>query len=294
MESAEFGIIGGSGLYHLEDLRDVREVEIDTPFGAPSATVRVGTLGERNVAFISRHGSGHRLAPSEVPYAANIYALKTLGVRRVISVSAVGSLKAGIPPRSFVVPDNLIDRTVGRRRSFFDDGIVAHVSMADPYCPKLSAALAESASRQGGLQVVSGGTYVCIEGPQFSTRAESELFRSWGASIIGMTALPEARLAREAEMCYACLAMITDYDVWHDVPEDHVSVEVVVANLQAMTSAVGKILPDVIQSSLGDCDDACWSALENAIITDPDAITGSARERLSPIAGRYLNPVDHP
>jgi 5'-methylthioadenosine phosphorylase len=280
------GIIGGSGLYALDALESVESFDIDTPFGKPSGPVHIGTIGGRRVAFISRHGAGHRLSPSELPYAANVCALKMFGVERLLSISAVGSLRENIPPRSFVVPDQLIDRTIGRQRSFFSDGVVAHVSMADPFCPTLAGTVAEI-SQLGGLPVTQGGTYVCIEGPQFSTRAESALFRSWGASIIGMTALPEARLAREAELCYACLAMVTDYDVWH-ADEGPVSVEGVVANLHAMTDAVQRIVVELVKQIDDGCDAGCRDALSMAIITDRAVIPAATRERLAPIAGRYL------
>jgi 5'-methylthioadenosine phosphorylase len=214
-----------------------------------------------------------------------------LGVQRVVSISAVGSLKEGLMPRSFVVPDNIIDRTMGRQRTFFEDGVVAHVSLADPFCPALSLALADAA-RVGGLPVTSGGTYVCIEGPQFSTRAESHMYRSWGASLIGMTAMPEARLAREAELCYSCLAMVTDFDVWHD-SEEHVSVDAVLENLFAMTGAVEQIVPAL--AAMGDegCDVGCRTALSSAIITRPDTIRDDIRQRLQPIAGHYLTNEAH-
>lgn len=284
--TAELGIIGGSGLYALDGFEASEELTIPTPYGDPSDRVRIGTLEGRAVAFISRHGPGHRLAPSEVPYAANIYALKSLGVTHVLSVSAVGSLKEEIPPRSFVVPSDLIDRTISRRRSFFGDGIVAHASMADPFCPAFGDVLAAVAGESAPLPVSRGGSYVCIEGPQFSTRAESELFRTWGASIIGMTALPEARLAREAELCYACLAMVSDYDVWHE--SDDVSVELVIANLHAMTSAVAAIIPALAARLPIECNSGCGRALDNAIITAPDAWPDGIEERLGPVGGRVL------
>jgi 5'-methylthioadenosine phosphorylase len=280
------GIIGGSGLYALDALSEMDTLTVETPYGRPFEPVRVGTLGATRVAFISRHGAGHALSPSEIPFAANICALKMLGVRQVVSISAVGSLREEIPPRSFVVPDQTIDRTVGRRRTFFGDGAVAHVSMADPFCPSLSDALA-NAALVGGLPVHRGGTYVCIEGPQFSSKAESALFRSWGAGIIGMTALPEARLAREAELCYACLAMVSDYDVWHDT-EQAVSVDAVIANVVAMTSAVGAIVNSLAIQAPVACAHGCESALRNAIVTNPSSIPADARARLMPIAGRYL------
>jgi 5'-methylthioadenosine phosphorylase len=280
------GIIGGSGLYSLGSLENVEQIEIDTPWGRPSEPVRIGEIAGNAIAFLSRHGAGHRLSPSEVPYAANVCAMKMLGVSRLVSISAVGSLREDYPPRSFVVPDGTIDRTIGRQRTFFDGGVVAHVSIADPFCPDLSTTLAGVATT-GGLPVNSGGTYVAIEGPQFSTRAESALFRSWGASIIGMTALPEARLAREAELCYACLAMVTDYDVWHE-QDGPVTVDAVLANLHAMTDAVQTIVTALASEPLPDCRAGCGNALADAIATSPDAIDDATRARLAPIAGRYL------
>jgi 5'-methylthioadenosine phosphorylase len=279
------GIIGGSGLYQLTALEDFETLDVVTPFGRPSGAIRVGTIAGRSVAFISRHGVGHRLAPDEVPYAANVCALKQLGVEQLVSISAVGSLREQHAPRSFVIPDQLIDRTVGRRRSFFGEGVVAHVSIAEPFCDHLAAAL-HSAASAGGLPVHLGGTYVCIEGPQFSTQAESRLFQSWGASIIGMTALPEARLAREAELCYACLAMVTDYDVWHE-HEGPVNVETVLSNLRAMTDAVQRIVVALAGARIDTCEAGCRAALASAILTSPDVIPDDARERLRPIAGRY-------
>jgi 5'-methylthioadenosine phosphorylase len=289
---ASLGIIGGSGLYGLHGLENVRFIDMETPFGRTSEPVRIGSLNGQKVAFISRHSDGHTLSPSAIPYAANICALKMLGVQRVVSISAVGSLKEELAPRSFVVPDNIIDRTMGRQCTFFEKGVVAHVSLADPFCPILSDAL-EAAARAGGLPVSRGGVYVCIEGPQFSTRAESHLYRSWGASLIGMTAMPEARLAREAELCYACLAMVTDFDVWHD-SEAHVSVESVLENLFAMTGAVEQIVPELAAMDDVECDVGCRNALSSAIITRPDAIREELRLRLNPIAGRYLTTEDHP
>ena len=280
------GIIGGSGLYGLSSLTNVEELDIETPWGKPSDPIRIGEIGGQPVAFLSRHGTGHRLQPSEVPYAANVSAMKMVGVRRLVSISAVGSLREDYPPRSFVIPDNTIDRTIGRQRSFFDRGIVAHVSIADPFCPALSATLA-GVAQTGGLPVSVGGTYVAIEGPQFSTKAESALFRSWDASIIGMTAMPEARLAREAEVCYACLAMVTDYDVWHE-EDGPVTVDAVLANLHAMTEAVQTIVTTLATEPLPECHSGCGSALANAIATAPEAIDFATRERLAPIAGRYL------
>lgn len=284
MDSPTLGIIGGSGLYDLSFLSEVEEFELETPWGRPSSRIRTGTIGGTRVAFLSRHGPGHRLSPSEVPYAANVCALKMLGVQRLVSISAVGSLIQEAPPRSFVIPDQTLDRTVGRRRTFFDDGIVAHVGLAEPFCVDLCDAVA-TAAQAGGLPVRVGGAYVCIEGPQFSTRFESELYRSWGCSVIGMTALPEARLAREAQLCYACLAMVTDYDVWH-TSDEHVSVDVVIANLLAMTAAVQNIVRALAEQPLRPCSRGCGEALANAVITSPERITPDVRERLAPILGR--------
>jgi 5'-methylthioadenosine phosphorylase len=279
------GIIGGSGLYHLEGVEDVSDHAIETPFGAPSEAIRTGRIGAVPVAFLSRHARGHRWSPSEIPYRANVCALKMLGVTRLVSISAVGSLREELPPRSFVVPDQTIDRTVARPASFFTDGIVGHVSMADPFCPRLSAVVADAATA-GRLPVHTGGTYVCIEGPQFSTRAESALYRAWGASIIGMTALPEARLAREAELCYACLAMVTDYDVWH-ADEGTVNVAGVLANLHAMTDAVQAIVRALAAQPAHACDAGCTEALGGAVATHADVLSDDIRARLRPIMAKY-------
>lgn len=286
-ESPRLGIIGGSGLYQLEAFAAVESVDVDTPFGRPSSPVAMGNLDGVEVAFLSRHGAGHRLAPSAIPYLANVHAMKALGVTHLVSISAVGSLSEEIEPGGFVVPDQIIDRTFGRERTFFRDGVVAHVSLADPFCASLSQWVADSA-RGTGLAVTSGGTYVCIDGPQFSTRAESRMFRSWGGSIIGMTAMPEARLAREAGLCYACLAMVTDWDVWHDT-EEPVSVAAVLQNLREMTTAVQSLVVDLARTTLPDCPSRCAESLESAIVTDPAVVPADVREKLSAIAERYLN-----
>ena len=285
MAEALIGVIGGTGLYRMEGLEGAEEVAVDTPFGAPSDVIVTGTLNGVGVAFLPRHGRGHRLSPSELPARANIYALKSLGVRRVISVSAVGSLREEIRPLDMVVPDQLIDRTLGRPRTFFGEGIVAHVGMAEPYCPELRSALRVSGGRAGAT-VHDGGTLVVIEGPQFSTKAESHMYRSWGADIIGMTALPEARLAREAELCYAVLACSTDYDCWHE-SEEPVTVEMVVENLMKNTAVSRAILADVITADLAERDCGCGSALANAIVTDRGVIPAEVRERLSLLIGKY-------
>ena len=270
----------------MEGIEDSRTIIVDTPYGPPSSDIIVGKFGDEQVAFLLRHGPGHRLSPSEVPVRANVYAMRLLGVQRIVSISAVGSLKKHMHPLDAVVPDQLIDRTKSRPSSFFEDGIVAHVGMADPYCPDLTAKLADSAEGETPT-VHRGGAMVVIEGPQFSTRAESELYRSWGASIIGMTALPEARLAREAEVCYATLALVTDYDCWHDTEED-VSVEVVVENLHRNVAAAKRIAAKLITTLSGDRTCACESAMRGAIITSPDYIPDEIRAKLAPIAGRYL------
>ena len=286
MAEAEIAFIGGSGLYDIDGLTDAEQVTIDTPFGPPSDAVTVGTLEGRRVAFLARHGKGHRHLPSEIPFRANIYALKLLGVERIISISAVGSLQEGIAPLDMVVPDQIIDRTRGRASTFFGDGVAAHVGFADPFCPEIRRGLVETA-RNRSVTVHDGGVYVVMEGPQFSTRAESNLYRSWGAGIIGMTALPEAKLAREAEICYATLALVTDYDVWHQT-EAEVSVDLVVANLIKNVETTQALLPDLSARVPGSraCD--CQSALERAIITSRDLITDDAKTRLSAIIGRYL------
>ena len=286
MPEAKVAFIGGSGLYNMDGLPDRDEIEISTPFGPPSDRIVTGTLNGVGIAFLPRHGKGHRLSPTELPARANIYALKTLGVERIISISAVGSLKESVRPLDLLVPDQLIDRTRSRTDTFFGNGIVAHVGFAEPFCPALSEVLAQSA-RDQKASVHIGGTYVVMEGPQFSTRAESQLYRSWGASVVGMTALPEAKLAREAEICYATLALVTDYDVWR-LSEEQVSVELVIANLVQNTETSRKIIVDVVTKLPRKRDCACESALKDAIITDRDHIPQEAKERLAPLVGRYL------
>ena len=241
MQQAEIGIIGGSGLYSMPGLTHTREVKLDTPFGEPSDAYVAGTLEGRKVAFLSRHGRGHRILPSELNFRANIHGFKQLGVERIISMSAVGSLKQEHAPLEFVIPDQFIDRTFHRTATFFGDGIVAHIAFADPVCGDVAKVL-EGACRNAGVVGKRGGTYVCMEGPAFSTKAESNLYRSWGADVIGMTNLQEAKLAREAEICYATMALVTDYDVWHDTEED-VSVEAVVKILQKNVETARAILP---------------------------------------------------
>ncbi len=289
MKHPVIGVIGGSGLYEIEGLTNLQEVTVETPFGAPSDTYMTGSLGDAELVFLPRHGRGHRLLPSEVNYRANIYGMKTLGVERIISVSAVGSMKEEIVPGQIVIPDQFFDRTQGRRAStFFGDGVVGHVQFADPVCADLSAVLVKSA-RDVGATVHAGGTYLCIEGPNFSTRAESRIYRSWGVDIIGMTNLPEARLAREAEMCYGTVALATDYDCWHEGHDD-VSVEAVIAIIQQNVATAKRIITTVVQnltSQQKKCH--CDEALKFAIMTDKSFIPSATQEALKPIIGKYLN-----
>ncbi len=283
------GIIGGSGLYDIEGLQNIRRERIETPWGDPSGDLLVGELDGVKIVFLSRHEAGHRLSPTEINYRANIDALKRLGVTDIISLSAVGSLKAELPPGHFVIVDQFIDRSFAREKSFFCDGVVAHVSMAHPVCPRLGDAL-ENSARELGLPVTRGGTYLVIEGPQFSTLAESNLYRSWGCSVIGMTNMPEAKLAREAEICYATVAMVTDYDCWH--PEhDAVSVAFVVQVMQDNAANARGLLKSVLPSvgaERGLCPAGCDRALENALITAPAARNKKTLEKLSVVAGRVL------
>ncbi|HYP40988.1 MAG TPA: S-methyl-5'-thioadenosine phosphorylase [Chloroflexia bacterium] len=287
MQTGIIGIIGGSGFYDLPGMTDVRTVEMDTPFGKPSDPVVMGRIGGREVSFIARHGKGHRINPTHVPVRANVFALKALGVTHLVSVSAVGSMKEEIEPLHMVVPDQLYDRTVHRTRTFFDKGPpVVHVAFAEPYCEHLREAMIKAAAGAGAT-VHKGGTYICIEGPQFSSRAESLTYRAWGMSVIGMTALPEARLAREAEMCYATLAMATDYDTWHP-DHDSVTVDLVVQNLtrnvQSAKDTLAALIPMIAESR--EC--SCGDALQNAIMTSPDLIDDATRDRLRPLIGRYF------
>jgi 5'-methylthioadenosine phosphorylase len=283
--SATVGVIGGSGLYQIEGLANPEEVAVSTPFGDPSDSIVVGELAGIRVAFLPRHGRGHRITPTEIPVRANIYALKSLGVERLISISAVGSMREDVRPLDVLVPDQIFDRTTLRSRTFFDGGIVAHVGLAEPYCSELSAQLADAATGVAPA-VHRGGTYVCIEGPQFSTKAESRIYRQWGVDVIGMTAMPEARLAREAELCYATLALITDYDVWHESAET-VTVEQVTANLTKNSIVAKEALLRFLARLPATRTCACGSALANSIVTAPDRIPPDARQRLNLLAGRY-------
>ena len=285
-ERASIGIIGGSGLYEMEGFADVREVEIDTPFGSPSDALVVGTLEGKSVVFLPRHSRGHRILPHELNYRANVFAMKQLGVEWILSVSAVGSLKQEYEPLHMVVPDQFVDRTLQRRSTFFGRGLVAHVAFANPFCPNLSKTMTEACEEEGATHHV-GGTYVCIEGPHFSTRAESELYRSWGMDIIGMTNLQEARLAREAEICYSTLAMVTDYDCWH--PEhDSVTADQIVANLSRNAAAAKAVLRAAVRRLPIERHCECESALRNALITAPDLVPGVIKRELEPIIGRYM------
>jgi 5'-methylthioadenosine phosphorylase len=284
-DRAEIGIIGGSGLYELAGLDRTREISVSTPFGPPSASYRLGEIERRRVAFLPRHGRPHRLSPSLINYRANLFGFKALGVERIVSVSAVGSLKETIAPRDLVLPDQFIDRTQRRSSTFFEDGIVAHVSLADPICLELAGALAGSGGRIG-IRVHRGGTYVCIEGPQFSTRAESRLYQGWGASIIGMTNLTEARLAREAEICYATLAVVTDYDSWRE--GDSVEVSDLLRNLGAGVEHAARIIRDAVPRLEPTRACACRLALANALLTPDEAIPRETLDRLAPLLPERL------
>lgn len=285
VDNVRIGVIGGSGLYQMEGLEDVHEVEIATPFGKPSDSITIGRLGDVSVAFLPRHGKGHTIMPSNIPSKANIYALKHLGVERIISVSAVGSLREKIAPLDLVIPDQLIDRTRLRENTFFDEGLVAHIGFAEPFCPHLSGMLGHAAL-QSSDRIHLTGTCIVMEGPAFSTKAESLMYRSWGASIIGMTALPEAKLAREAELCYAMLACVTDYDVWHET-EKPVSVELIIANLQQNASRSQEVLKTLIPRLSEGRDCGCDSALENGIITHQSLVPKETIERLQFLIGKY-------
>lgn len=280
------GVIGGSGLYAMNDLARPERLALDTPFGKPSSDVLVGELDGLKVAFLARHGEGHVLMPSEVNYRANIFALKMLGVERVVAVSACGSLREDFAPGEVVIPDQLFDNTHGRPRTFFGNGLVAHVSVADPFCSQLSSWLAESVRDSGGIAHM-GGAFVTIEGPRFSTRAESNTYRSWGMSIIGMTTSPEAFLAREAEMCYAVMAHVTDYDVWH-VSQEPVTVEMVIRVLHANTQLAQTAIKDLVHRLSAPRQCTCREALKDALITRPESIPDETRRKLSALVDRHL------
>ncbi len=284
--SIQIGIIGGSGLYEMAELVDREERRLETPFGDPSGPYVIGTLRGRRVAFLARHGAGHRLLPSELNFRANLYGFKVLGVEWILSASAVGSLQEAIAPLHIVIPDQFLDRTRGRISTFFGHGLAAHVGFAHPLCPTLSG-LALASGRAVGATMHQGGTYVCMEGPQFSTLAESRLYRSWGADIIGMTNLQEAKLAREAEICYATLALVTDYDCWHP-SHDSVTVEMIVANLQQNARTAQQIVAEAVSRLPVARTCECGRALATAIITRPEIIPDQVKRDLAPIIGKYV------
>jgi len=282
----KIGIIGGSGLYAMEALTDILQISIDTPFGPPSDTYIAGTLEGVRIAFLPRHGRGHRLIPSELNFRANIYGFKKLGVEQIISVTAVGSLKEDIRPLDIVIPDQFHDCTKQRISTFFGNGLVAHIAFADPLCPVLSKLVYDGA-KKAGASVHSGGTLLCIEGPAFSTRAESNVYRQWGMDIIGMTSLQEAKLAREAEICYAAMALVTDFDCWHEA-EAEVNVETVVQNLKKNISIAKRIIQIAVPQISNQRMCLCAQALKNAIMTDTDAIPPETRSKLDLLVGKYL------
>ena len=281
---ADIAIIGGSGVYDTSMLDNVQEVEIDTPFGKPSDAITIGSFGETNVAFLPRHGKGHRISPGKLNSRANILALKKLGVKRIISASAVGSLKLEHKPLDIVIPDQIFDRTRMRESTFFEDGLVVHIGFADPFCPQMSSLLADI-TEELGYSVHKKGTYVCMEGPQFSTRAESRVYQNLGFDIIGMTALPEAKLAREAEICYSMIATVTDYDVWH---EEDVNIETVIANAMKNEEAVRNIIKEAVPRISLERNCICAHALAGAIITAQDKIPVETRRKLNDLIGKYL------
>ncbi|MFQ5420201.1 MAG: S-methyl-5'-thioadenosine phosphorylase [Anaerolineae bacterium] len=288
MSAVELAVIGGSGLYDMDNLADVEEIQISTPFGNPSDKIVLGSLHGRRLAFLPRHGRGHVLNPTEVPYRANIFALKILGVKYLIAISACGSLREAFAPGHIVIPNQLFDHTKNRQSTFFEHGLVAHVGSAHPFSPELSAALAQSVQASGGM-VHEGGTFITMEGPRFSTKAESHLYRSWGMDIIGMTTSPEAFLALEAEMAYACMAHVTDYDVWHE-EEEPVTVEMVVQTLQRNTATAQQAIAHLVQTMdewAGDF--AAHHALANAILTRPDKVPEPVKVALAPLVGKYLS-----
>jgi 5'-methylthioadenosine phosphorylase len=286
-ETVRIGIIGGSGLYSMPGLTNTREVRVKTPFGDPSDAIVIGTLEGRRVAFLARHGRGHRLTPSEINYRANICALKMLGVERILSVSAVGSLRDDLPPLDFLIPDQFFDRTRLRVATFFGGGVVAHVGFDKPVCTNLAAHIAEASDR-AGVKAHRSGTYVCMEGPQFSTLAESHTYRQLQFDVIGMTNLTEAKLAREAELCYATIAMITDYDCWHS-QHDAVTLDEIIENLNRNTANVQRVLHEVVRELPDARSCKCGSALAHAILTDRAAISRAAKKRLAPIIGKYIS-----
>lgn len=285
-EKAKIGVIGGTGLYDIEGLTGVETVDIETPFGPPSAGITIGRLGGVGIAFLPRHGTGHHLSPAKVPSRANIYALKSLGVEFIISSNSCGSFKEDIKPGHLLIPDQIIDRTQQRTNTFFDEGIVAHIQFADPFCQVLSRILYEAAQETGAI-VHQGGTFVAMEGPTFSTRAESRLYRAWGADVIGMTVLPEARLAREAEICYASIACVTDYDSWHETNET-VTVEAILTTMRNNIDNAKKTIGLAAGRIPAKRDCACADALGPALVTDPAVIPGEQKRKLALLIGKYV------
>ena len=288
-EKIQIGIIGGSGLYNMEELSNITTVTLDTPFGHPSDAYVVGTLGGARVAFLPRHGQGHKLTPSDINFRANVYGFKQMGASHIISVTAVGSLKEDIHPLDIVIPDQFFDRTRNRKSTFFGDGLAAHIAFAQPICPDLASLLHETAV-ETGITTHKGGTLVCIEGPAFSTRAESNLYRRWGMDIIGMTSLQEAKLSREAEICYAALALVTDYDCWHE-DESEVTVETVLQNLNKNISHAKRIIQAIVPKIPEKRDCLCATALKNAIMTDVHVIPKETRRKLGVLVDKYLPPA---
>src|SRR5918992_1555122 len=287
MENVQIGIVGGSGLYDMAEVTDRKEVSVTTPFGEPSAAYLLGTLRGKRVAFLARHGAGHKLSPSELNFRANIYGFKTLGVEYILSASAVGSLKEEYKPLDIVIPDQFFDRTKGRVSTFFGSGLVAHVGFAHPFCTHLSR-IAHDSGKRAGATIHKGGTYVCMEGPQFSTLAESRLYRSWGMDIIGMTNLQEAKLAREAEICYTTIALVTDYDCWHP-DHDQVTVDMIIANLTQNARMAQQVIANAVGMLPFDRTCECATALKHALITRPEAIPEQTKKKLAPIVARYLS-----
>jgi 5'-methylthioadenosine phosphorylase len=287
MQRAQIGIIGGSGLYDMADVTEREEVKITTPFGEPSAPYLLGTLRGKRVAFLARHGGGHRVSPSELNFRANIFGLKALGVEYILSASAVGSLKEEYRPADIVIPDQFFDRTKGRPSSFFGRGLVGHVGFAHPFC-KILSGIAFDSGKRAGATVHKGGTYVCMEGPQFSTLAESKLYRSWGMDIIGMTNLQEAKLAREAEICYSTIALVTDYDCWHP-DHDSVTVEMVMSTLAKNAATAQQIIAGAVEKLPYERTCECASALKYALVTRPEMVPDQVKKDLAPIIGRYIS-----
>ena len=286
MDQVKIGVIGGSGLYQMNELRDIEEVNIPTPFGNPSDGYIIGTLEGKRIAFLARHSRGHKVTPTEINYRANIYGFKKLGVEWIISVSAVGSMKENIKPLDFVIPDQFFDHTKRRISTFFGNGVVGHIGFAHPVCRNL-ARLLETACRGAGVTTHMGGTYICIEGPQFSTKAESAIYRKWGVDVIGMTNLPEAKLAREAEICYATMALVSDFDCWHET-EEIVTIEAVIANLMKNAVNARGVLRDVVKQMPLPRDCECATALANGVITAREHIPEGTLEDLEPIIGKYV------